>query len=191
MATDPKFGDHPYPVLKEWNRAILPGLREDPEWRVWREVVVELLLELLESQWRLRHRRALLYAEADQLAEWSTELGFICPISWSEDRCRAVLTALYQLSFQDPTPDGVWALLEASIEPPQTAYFEEVYPAGALFTLLESDSNTAIAVFTALDRARARGVRYRLISHPGDGAAPFIVGSSTVGGPDTVASMLE
>lgn len=187
--TDPIYGDNPIDPVEGWNETFRPPLVQDPEWVVWRAVFTGLVAEHLESAWLTRWRRSVLTAEGAQLAEHGAELGYPQPVGWTEDRYRAVLVALLPASFAQPTTEVVGDLAEALLDVGQSFTFTEEWPCSARFTFLETDADDATAYASALDRARPRGCQYFLVAHPGGGLSPFILGTSTLDGPDTLSDL--
>lgn len=187
--TDPVFGDNPIDPVALWNDTFRPALLSDPEWQIWRAVMASMMGDLLESQWLTRWRRSIMTAEGAQLQLWGGQLNYLQPMGWTEDRYRAVLIALLPASFGHPTTDVAFNLAEALLDVGQSFTAQEEWPATSRFTFLATDPNDAIAYLTALNRARASGHQYYLVAH--DGGDPFVLDTSLLDSPDTLALMLE
>ena len=187
--TDPIYGDNPIDPGQLWDESIRPILALDPEWVYWRNVWEQIMLELLESQWLTRWRRAVTTASGAQLDEREEEIGYLCPDGWTDDRCQAVLAAIFAASYIQPTTQIVYNLADALLDVGQSFHFAEEFPCTARFTFFETDADDAVSYASALDRARARGCQYFLVAHPGGGADPFIVDTSLVDGPDTIGGI--
>lgn len=189
--TDPIYGDNPIDPGEQWDTAFRYPLQPDPIYTAIRNVWVGALLEALESQWLTRWRRAVTTAVGAQLDVWGDQLDYIQPAGWTDDRYQAVLTALFPASFARLTPEVVFGLATALLDVGQSFTAVEEWPCAARFTYQETDADDAKAYISALDRARPRGSEYVLVAHPGGGDDPFIVGTSQVAGPDTLAALFE
>jgi hypothetical protein len=191
--TDPVYGDNPFDATEAWNGTMPPVLALDPEWQAWRNVLVSMVNELLESQWLAMWRRDIMTAEGYQLSEIGTEFIYPMPVGWTEERYREVLGAVMVASFCYPTAEVVGGLARALIDDDagQTMQYIEELPLAARFTYFDTDDDDAIAYLAALERARPPGTRFQLVAHPGGGADPFIIGTSLVGSTDTLGEIFE
>lgn len=190
LATDPVYGNNPLDPGQMWDSTFRPILVLDPEWVIWRNVWEKLALEILESQWLTRWRRAITTAKGAQLDERELEIGYLCPDGWIDERCQAVLSAIFAASYVIPTTETVYNLATALLDDGQSFTFEEEFPCSARFTYLNTPEDDAVSYFSALDRARARGCQYFLVAHPGGlGPDPFEIDTSTIDGPDTLADL--
>lgn len=186
---DPIYGTNPIDPGDLWDQTFRPPLVLDPEWVSWRNVMGFAFGEVAESQWLSRWRRPVSTAEGAQLDARGDELVYPRPDGWSDDRYRPVLMAIEGASFSIQTTAVVFALADALLDGVQTMTFTEQYPCSATFVFLETSADDSVAYFSALDRARPRGCQFFLIAHPGGGGAPFMIGTSTIDGPDTLADL--
>lgn len=189
LTSDPVYGDNPIDPLELWNATFRPPLIPDPYWTARRNVVTQMVRELLEAQWLTLWRRSIVTAVGAQLEARGDELAYPQPVGWTDDRWRAVLIALLPASLARMSPEVVYDLATALLDTGQTFTALEEFPCSARFTYYETDQDDAIAYITALDRARPRGCQYYLVSHPGGGADPFTIDTSQIDGPDTLGDM--
>jgi len=191
--TDPVYGDHPFDPEEAWNESLLGVLAKDPEWKAWRNVLATMVRELLESQWLGMWRRDIMTAEGKQLADLGEEFLYPLPDGWDVERYREVLGAIMAASLSYPTCPVVANLARALVDEDQSQVlgYREDLPLAARFTYLETDENDAIAYTAALERVRPPGTRFGVVAHPGGGGAPFIIGTSIIGGTDTLGELFE
>lgn len=183
------YGEHPIDPFELWNESFIPALVNDPEWIALRNVIARMMRDYLRSQWLIRWRRALTTAMGEQLRRRGEELNYLQPEGWSEDRYRNVLIALLPAALLYITPEIVGNLAKALLDDGQSFTMREEGPCSARFTFLETSADEAVSYLAALNRARHPGCQYFLVAHPGGDASPFVVGTSAVGGPDTLACL--
>ena len=187
--TDPIYGDHPLDPGEMWDATFPPPLVLDPEWVALRSVWVSAIADVLESQWLTRWRGSVSTAEGIQLDTRGAEIVYPRPDGWTDARYQAVVSAMTPASFARQTSTVAYNLATALLDGAQTMTFTEQYPCSATFTFLETDADDATAYNYALDRARPRGCQFQLVAHPGGGLDPFTIGTSEIGGPDTLAAL--
>lgn len=189
--TDPVYGDNPIDPEQLWNETFRPALLQDPYWIARRNVLVQMVRDVLEALWLTRWRTSVMTAEGVQLTERGAELQYLQPDGWTEGRYRNVLIALLPATFARLTPAVVGAVATALLDVGQSFTSVEYAPCSAEFTFLDTDAEDAIAYFTVLnERARPKGCQYFLIAHDGV-APPFTIDTSTIDGPDTLAELFS
>jgi hypothetical protein len=191
--TDPVYGDHPFDPTEAWNQSMVGVLAKDPEWKAWRNVLATMVRELLESQWLGMWRRDVMTAEGQQLVDLGEMFIYPQPVGWDTERYREVLAAIMAASLSYPTCPVVANLARALVDEDQsqTLGYKEELPCAARFTYNETSEDDAIAYLAALERVRPPGTRFQVVAHPGGGGSPFTIGTSTIGGTDTLAELFE
>jgi hypothetical protein len=189
--TDPIFGDTPLDGGQLWDQVWLRPLYTDPYWQGWRNVLAEALGEFYQSQWLMRWRRALVFAEGTQLLERGFEIApnFPQPDGWNDERYRDVLIAMVPGVVATPTPAVLVGIAEALVEGGQTFVCYDEPPLSQRVSFFDVAIDDATNYLAALSRARPNGGQIFLTVHP-DLLTAFTIGTSTIGGFDTLGTIL-
>ncbi len=189
--TDPIYGNSPLDVGAQWDGTWLTPLNTDPFWIGWRNVWVAALTEANESQWLMRWRRAVTTAEGQQLIDRGLELGFAPkPAGWTDERYRDVLVAIVPGAYATPTDKVYVGIADALTFGPQTFVFREELPLSMRVTFTDTSADEAINYRDALEYGRPHGSQFFIVSHR-SAATTFRIGSSPIGGPHTIGTMIK
>lgn len=189
--TDPIFGDTPIDGGQTWDEVWLRPLYTDPYWIAWRNVWDAAMYEWAQSQWLTRWRRSLVTAEGQQLIDRGFEIApnFPKPVGWTDERYRDVLIAMVPGVFATPTPAVLVGIATALLDGSQTFIAYDEPPLSQRVSFFDLPIDEATTYLAALSRARPNGGQIFVTAHP-DALTTATIGTSTIGGPDTLGLIL-
>lgn len=176
------------PVVKARGRARQRML-EDPVFDALVRLAGEAIAAVEVDAWQVLLRISPGIATGALLEQWGEDLGFPKPsLLWDSTRYREVLGAWLPAQMGDRSIPKLLALMDALVDG-ETYTVQEHLPSTAVIDVTGIDADRASIWAQVIEAARPKTVQFWL-TYSEVSPGPFIVGSSTVGGPDVVGSVI-